>query len=298
MCNKDKGPKDMWDKASALGGIITALAVAFLGIIGSCALEKTRKVDADNRLYTEIMTKREEAESALRKDMFNTIIHSFLKAEPGFQSPRKEDLEYKVLQFELLAHNFHESLNLRPLYAHLRRQIIQSKSESEQNYLDRLENAAGDISSKQRSVLEGVREPATRTIEFAQVQGKALRLDPIVLTLQDITRTLDITVTKVEPKWKEVLVTLTITTKGKYTDKNKSLSFWVGLFDLPFIDNVRLSDDQRCALVLTAFTKDRAEIAAFLFPGSYASLREKPVIEEVLKKRLNIEQEIQKEMVE
>ncbi|MBI3988141.1 MAG: hypothetical protein HY347_00845, partial [candidate division NC10 bacterium] len=66
--------------------------------------------------------------------------------------------------------------------------------------------------------------------------------------------------------------------------------FWVGFFDFPMIDNTRLSHDQRCAIVLTAFGGSSADITAIYFPGSYASLKEKPYYQEVVQNLLKSSQ--------
>jgi hypothetical protein len=50
------------------------------------------------------------------------------------------------------------------------------------------------------------------------------------------------------------------------------------------IDNIRLSNGQRCAIVLNTFDSDKslADITVVYFPGTYASLKEKPYYQEVL----------------
>jgi len=50
------------------------------------------------------------------------------------------------------------------------------------------------------------------------------------------------------------------------------------------IDNLRLSNDQRVAVVLTDMNRDGASLSLVYFPGSRASLREKPYYEEILQK--------------
>src|SRR5436190_19905222 len=116
--------KSKWEKADIVlkpvGGLLTALAVAAFGFFGSQFLANQQKKDAENRerlqrndtnarLFAELITKREEADSLLRKDMFNSIIGTFLK--PGSSS-----YEEKVLKLELLSYNFHEALDLGPLF--------------------------------------------------------------------------------------------------------------------------------------------------------------------------------------
>jgi len=48
------------------------------------------------------------------------------------------------------------------------------------------------------------------------------------------------------------------------------------------IDNTRLSNDERCAVVLNAFDTESADITLVFFPGAYASLKEKPYYQEVV----------------
>src|SRR4030095_8886675 len=117
MENKDK---DYWDKFDIvlrpLNGLLTALAVALLGYYTSTVLRQSEVRQTNERVYTELMSSREQAESGLRKDMFLSIIQTFLR-------PETSGIEAKLLNLEMLAYNFHESLNLKPLFSHINRQI-------------------------------------------------------------------------------------------------------------------------------------------------------------------------------
>src|ERR671918_33791 len=86
----------------SLGGVAPAAVVALLGIVGSHYLEEKQAIDTNVRLYTELMSKREESESALRKDMFASIIDTFLKPQLSAQAL---SLDVRVLNLELLAYN-------------------------------------------------------------------------------------------------------------------------------------------------------------------------------------------------
>jgi len=48
------------------------------------------------------------------------------------------------------------------------------------------------------------------------------------------------------------------------------------------IDNTRLTGGDRCAVVLNAFSMHSADLTVVLFPGAYASLKEKPYYNEVM----------------
>src|SRR5262245_33492600 len=115
--------KDYWDKVDIvlrpLNGLFTAIAVALLGYYTSNIVRQNELRQTNERVYTELMSSREQAESGLRKDMFLSIIQTF-------QRPESTGIETKLLNLEMLAYNFHESLNLKPLFTHLDRQITAS----------------------------------------------------------------------------------------------------------------------------------------------------------------------------
>jgi hypothetical protein len=284
--------KDTWDKIDILmrpvGGLLTALALTMLGFITSSALSQRQAVDTNTRLYTELMSRREESESALRKDMCVSIINSFV-------NPRDTGLGPSVLNLEMLAYNFHESLNLKPLFEEMRRRVMHEREVAKtpearvdnDAYLDRLENMAREIVRRQMIVLEGVGKRFDRTIDLTGDPGGA-SLEPATLTLDGVPTTFAIDVLDVDRANREIRLGLNIETpdpeQGRQT---KVATFSVSYFDFPMIDNTRLVGGQRCSVVLNSISDESADITLVLFPGTYASLKEKPyyneVIESVLK---------------
>src|ERR1043165_5879165 len=135
----EKKEKDFWDKVDVvlrpLNGLLTALAVALLGYYTSSIVRQQETRDSNERVYTQLMSSREQAESSLRKDMFLSVISVFLRPEAG-------GLEAKMLNLEMLAYNFHESLNLKPLFAHIDRQLMESKDPAKAVYVGRLNQVA------------------------------------------------------------------------------------------------------------------------------------------------------------
>ena len=65
---------------------------------------------------------------------------------------------------------------------------------------------------------------------------------------------------------------------------NKSFALEISVFDLPYMDNTKLSDGSRFALVLKEVGDDSAEIEAIRFKNDFLSLRDRPVFEEMLQK--------------
>ena len=278
---ENKG-KDIWDKLDIvfrpLNGLLTAVAVGLLGYYTSNVLRQRETRETNERIYTQLMSSREQAESALRKDMFVSIIQTFLR--PGSAS-----LEDRTLNLELLAYNFHESLNLKPLFLHLNKQVEASSDPSKAEYFTRLNSIARQVTTKDMVLLEQVGRKFSRSVEFDKVRANpgGLELDPESLTLDNMEREFMLSVLEVDPKRQELTMEMGVRTP-KESPIVRRLTFHVGYFDFPMIDNTRLSRDQRCALVLDQFDDSSAELTLVYFPGSYASLKEKASYDEVVER--------------
>jgi hypothetical protein len=290
--------RDNWDKAAIvlqpIGGLLTAVAVAILGFWTSSYLrareqreaalrERMQTADTNARLYSELTSKREEADSALRKDMFTSIINSFLREGPA-------TVEQKMLNLELLVYNFNESLNLKPLFMHIGREIGRNPSAAE--YRSRLHEVAAEVIKKQMLILSDGGQTFDATIDtkalaFPSPDGASPSFVRD-LTVDGIQRNVKLDVIAVDPPDEEVQLRMTVRTADVNRLDTSSTEFWVGPFDFPMIDNTRLPRDQRLAVVLNNFDAKRslADITVALFPGKYAGLREKPYYDEVLAKLL------------
>jgi hypothetical protein len=279
--------KDKWEIAQVLlepvGGLLTALAVAGLGFFGSRVIERQQQFDANYRLYSELMSKREESESALRKDMFKSIIDSFLK--PGMQN---SSLDAQLLNIELLAYNFHESLNLKPLFLQLEKSILALKDGAEKKaQTDRLERLAREVTRKQTLSLEEAGAKFDRQIDLDSLKNSpgGLVLDEDSMSVDNTKRLFRIVALEADQHTKNIKVRLEVRTLSDSLPDNAApniAEFWISFFDFPMIDNTRLSHDQRCAVVMTNFDEQSVDISVLDFPGSHASLREKPYFDEII----------------
>lgn len=298
-----KEKRDKWDKIQILmnpvGGLITALTIALISYLGSVYLNNKQDNESKIRLYTELMSSREQAESALRKDMFNSILGTILKDS--------HSLDENILQLELLAYNFHESLNLMPLFVYLNRQIALEKNfVKREEFRKRLYKMARDITSKQISSLEGAASRETMFITFSNdstVYQPGLTEDlPLdwtdSKTFYDTVRLAEkvnvykrvvfIKATGFNIDEKSVNVRLDVETSINDIFSNMvTQEFTIDYFQFPMIDNTRLSNDMRCAVVMRDFDfPNFIEIDILYFPGSHSSLKEKPYYDEVVKKLL------------
>jgi len=278
---ENKG-KDIWDKLDIvfkpLNGLLTALAVGLLGYYTSNILRQRETRETNERIYTQLMSSREQAESALRKDMFVSIIQSFLR-------PQSASLEDKMLNLELLAYNFHESLNLKPLFVHMQKQVAADRSPEKPEYSDRLNKVAKEITTRQLVLLEQVGKKFSRTVDFDKFRANpgGLELDQETLTLDGTEREFMLSVLEVDPKRRELTMEFGVRTP-KESPIVRRLTFHVGYFDFPMIDNTRLSRDQRAAVVMNEFGEGGADLTLVYFPGSYASLKEKVSYDEVVER--------------
>ena len=298
-----KEKRDFWDKIQIIlhpiGGLITALTIALVSYFGSSYLSNRQDNESKIRLYTELMSSREQAESALRKDMFNSILGTILKDS--------QSLDENILQLELLAYNFHESLNLMPLFAYLDRQInAENNFKKKEEFRKRLYKMARDVTSKQISSLEGA---ASRETMFITFPGDSIEYKPglsqeLAIDWKDSKTLYDsVYVGETKNVYKRVVflnaleynvdeksVNVRLDIETSVNDKFINMvtqEFTIDYFQFPMIDNTRLSNDMRCAVVMRDFDfPNFIEVDILYFPGSHSSLKEKPYYDEVVKKLL------------
>jgi hypothetical protein len=277
----DQKPKDRWDKADVIlklvGALASAGAVIGVGFFGAQYLAHKQEAESNIRLYTELMSAREGADSSVRKDMFNSIITNILMPEP-------KNLDQKVLSLQLLAYNFHESLDLAPLFDSVRLQIIESeelRQEQKKNLLGQLKKVGNEISEKEISALAEAGQRFGRTVNRKRLEdgpdGVPV-MDEQVHLYGDRESTVRIEALKADDSLEKLRTRLEVTTGQNF---DADVTAWVGFYDFPMINNIRLPDGKRCAIVLDKYTESTIEIVFVYFPGSRASLKEKPYYDEI-----------------
>jgi hypothetical protein len=136
-------------------------------------------------------------------------------------------------------------------------------------------------------VLEEAGKSFERTVDFDDLVRNpgGIPLESSILSLNKVERNFSLVVKKVDARRKEMQVRLGVKTRNEDTGEYRTddAEFWVGYYDFPMIDHIRLSRDQRFAVILRNFGGESARIAAVYFPGSYASLKEKPYVQEMVK---------------
>lgn len=274
--------RDNWDKADIIlkpvGGLLTALAVTALGFFGSRALDRKQAEDNKVRLYTELLSKRQESETAFRKDMFSSMFSTFLV-------PARSGYEQQILNVELLSYNFNEDVDLSPIFNLLYSQITDSKELRSQEYLRRLEAAAATVKARQIGSLEGAGVKVDTTINLQELEKMPTGINVLDVELRpkdDLHPALRATRFKVDALLvdrtrREVRLKLEVQTplknnSGVESDTTYSI-FWVGPFDFPMTTNTSLPHGQRCAIVMRQYGNISAELTLVYFSDGWRAAR-------------------------
>src|SRR5262245_3267981 len=293
------------------------LVTLVLGYWFNSSLNERQQVESNIRLYAEMMGRREEADSNLRKDMFNSILNTFMARDPASRLSSEEVIRRQILSLELLAYNFHESLDIGPLFKDVERRIALEERDTNAELRGRLESVALQVIEHQLTALSDVGmvergDALPEKIKDFQAHimfGAHTIPDPNVkpgegpsrlcLSEEATDRSRHYRQFKLElinyiPERRGVQVHLYVSqplTEVECKQNNLDLegrrevdtNFYVGLFDFPMIDNTRLSGGDRCAVSLTALNPGVMSLALAYFPASRASLKDKPYYDEVIR---------------
>jgi hypothetical protein len=309
--------KHSWPWIELVKVLALPLVTLVLGYWFNASLNERQQIDNNIRLYAEMMGRREEADSNLRKDMFNSILTTFMSKDPNVRVSEEEQIRQQILSLELLAYNFHESLDIAPLFKDVERRIPESAKGPDQELQRRLESVALQVIEHQLTALSDVGtvergDALTEKIKDFQAHimfGTRAVPNPKVkygegtatlcLSMEAVDRTRHYRQFKLElidyrAETREVQVRLYVSqvlTQEECQRPDLDLearrevdtNFLVGLFDFPMIDNTRLSGSERCAVSLTALNPNVVSLTLAYFPASRASLKDKPYYDEVIR---------------
>ena len=284
-----------WAKADILLKALLPIAVAAVGYFSTSYLAERQRDQANYlaereraqttaQFYTELLTKREEADSKLRQEVFKYIIDKFL-------APQQDNLENQVLGLEMLAYNFHDSIALGPLFkAVYNKARVRSNSRA---LTARLETVSREIADRQIASLAdpefrwGAEIDAFAPFKKADFGSLTVFDKEISLPTQaDVAAEkskvhMTLFVLAVDRSRKSVQVQLVVESREPFQNILDA-TFWVSYFDLPMLDNTRFPNRQRLAVVLREFGADSAQLMIVLFPEERASLKEKPYLDDLI----------------
>jgi hypothetical protein len=311
----DTGKGRTW--VDLIKALALPLVTLVLGYWFNVSLNERQQIESNIRLYAEMMGRREEADSNLRKDMFNSILTTFMARDPSLRLSSEELIRQQILSLELLAYNFHESLDIGPLFKDVQRRIAVEERGTNAELRGRLESVAlqviehqltalsdagmiergdslpGKINDLQAYIMFGSRtvpdpdvKPGEGTARLClsmpagdgATHYRQFRLE--LLTYNEVSHEVQVHLYVSKLLTPEECRQPTLDLEA---NREVDTNFIVGLFDFPMIDNTRLSEGERTSVSLTALNPSVLSIALSYFPASRASLKDKPYYDEVIR---------------
>jgi hypothetical protein len=237
--------------------------------------------------------------------------------DPTLRLSSEETIRRQILSLELLAYNFHESLDIAPLFKDVERRIALEERDANAELRSRLQSVALQVIEHQLTALSDVgmveRGDAlpqkirdfqayimfgTRSIADPQVKpGDGASRLCLSMEAADGTRhyrQFKLELIGLNEAAGQVQVHLYVSqlltaeqcrlpSLDLQSNKEVDTNFIVGLFDFPLIDNTRLSGGERTSVSLTALNPNVLSIALAYFRASRASLKDKPYYDEVMR---------------
>src|SRR4029079_6956739 len=257
------------------------LALAYMSHRYEVTTAKNQAADARLRLYTELLTSREQADSGLRKDMFGKVLDTFMTKRDG-------DIDQQLVELELLAANFQDSLNLSPLFRQIRRKIDTQPLKDQGPLTERLESVANDVKDRQIEALELVGAKMDGTVNFAQLEaGTSAPVVDKELSFSDPgsvdsgtgspgihKRHFQVEVLEWDKMQHRLLV--------QVHDGAKQWVISVDPFDFPLVDYTRISNTERFTVAMTSYSNDYAQLKFLYFASSRSGVIDTPYIDQVL----------------
>ncbi len=295
MADSEKEEKVRWARLSGvLRDLATPLTVAIVGLLASLYVNSKQSAEANQRAVAELVSQREAADTNLRVEMFKTVLDGFLKQGT-------DNVPEQILKLEILAYNFNESLDLGPLFQDVYRRV--GTKQDDPNH-QRLTRVASDVVAKQVEALTfevGVSKDAP-VIDFEELKAKPAGLSDVINEVDHLRYRGDDALRHPERRFKldvfgrdeqrnELSLHLTISPPGQTSPDVKpeiDVRFTVGHFDFPSINNTRLSNGERCAVVVRNMDDASARISLVYFPANRAGLKDRMYPEEILNQRSQI----------
>jgi hypothetical protein len=350
MADENDGKGDKSGKRDFLGTLesITKSLAAVGVLLGSVAIPIIIHMAADQnhrtQVYMQIMSEREKSDTAIRQEMFKTLLTNYLGVFEDKAQAKQSDESFRkrIMFLDLLNLNFQEYLNTQPLFEDVYSRLEQAKAErikgsKELETTERLQQdlirVARNVAASQSAML--ARLGLNREFSVKKGDTVCVRLYPVEdltewMDKDDITRgsleewksgscregvprrariaaavrqpqrmdkgapAIDVEVDGVDVARARVKVT---PYQESFKDgtlnfvrADKAISLEVSPFDLPYMDNMRLFDGSRFALVLSQNIDVKEEVVFFnaiIFREEFMSLRDRPFFEEMLQ-RLNM----------
>jgi len=324
-----KNGGDLWQKVESFAKIVAAVGVTIGSVWIPYVIGRTSEQSDRAKVYMQVMSEREKADTAIRQEMFKTLLTNYLGRfeDKKDVAESEESFRKRIMFLNLLTLNFQEYLNARPLFEDVYQRLEKAEERDGKDgkpyriwgeLQKDLFRVARNAASGQAAML--TRSGLSRTFNLTKGKAVCIRLysvenlveltdkfekQPLLdrktescsdASVQDSRRmdkgfpAIDVELEEVNESGVRVKVTPYQESFRNgtlnFVQALKPIKFEVSFFDLPYMDNTRLFDGSRFALLLSYVDKkeETAEINAIIFKGEFMSLRDRPFFEEMLQK--------------
>jgi len=324
-----KNGGDLWQKVESFAKIVAAVGVTIGSVWIPYVIGRTSEQSDRAKVYMQVMSEREKADTAIRQEMFKTLLTNYLGRfeDKKDAAESEESFRKRIMFLNLLTLNFQEYLNARPLFEDVYQRLEKAEERDRKDgkaykiwgeLQKDLFRVARNAASGQAAML--TRSGLSRTFNLTKGKAVCIRLysvenlveltdkfekQPLLdrktescsdASVQDSRRmdkgfpAIDVELEEVNESGVRVKVTPYQESFRNgtlnFVQSLKPIKFEVSFFDLPYMDNTRLFDGSRFALLLSYVDKkeETAEINAIIFKGEFMSLRDRPFFEEMLQK--------------
>lgn len=261
------------DLIEVITKIVTAASALIAGIAIPVVLNYNEEKNRQSQLYVQIMSQREQSDSALRERMFNALITSYFGKEVA------TDPEKQIMYLHLLTLNFQEFFDAKPLFEDLDKKLTGASRK-------KLQNIAREVADRQVNMLTKPEHKPVELMLCSEQQNNCQATG--AFSVKGPQRTYHFNVELLDVGDSEVFLRVSPVQEGPQRERFdfKPIEFGVSYYDTPFMNNTRLTDGSRFAFALkNSDPKEKiAVLKVVTFPEEFMSLRDRPYFDEMLAK--------------
>lgn len=261
------------DLIELMAKIVTAASALIAGIAIPVVLNYNEGKNRQSQLYVQIMSQREQSDSALRERMFNALISSYFGKEVS------TDPEKQIMFLNLLTLNFQEFFDAKPLFEDLDGKL---KGESRR----KLQKIAREVADRQINMLNKPDQGPIELMLCGEPEDDCR--NTVAFSLNGLKRAYHFNVELLDVGTSAVSVRVSPAQEGAQPKSFdfKPIEFEVSYYDTPFMNNTRLTDGSRFAITLKNSdpAAKMAVLKIVIFPEEFMSLRDRPYFDEILAK--------------